>query len=395
MGENLVIYSLMVCMLCFGTLNTISGKAMDLIVYRGHAFNHPYFQTAGMFLGETLCLFFYLIYHRLSHSQQLKELSESQLFTKEGCIPKMGKLVFMISSFFDFLASSLMFLGLVLSAPSVYQMLRGFINVVVAIYTVVFLRFKLFRHQIVGIFLVFTGVSIVGLASILYQAQSAQNPYIGIIMILIAQFCAGGVFISEQLFFQHINLHPLQAVGIEGVSGFMYCALMLPILNLIPCENPYFCNGGYVENNIEAFKQMESWEISLLMLCFLLSIALFNFTGISITKKTGALARSTVDTSRTLLIWIISILLGWEVFNWVQLVGFIVMVIGTLMFNEILRISWFGMKESIVQRHIYMKNRIGSLFDEDKDDLLGFTPGAIYHYTYFKEVRTKRSIDLG
>ena len=38
-----------------------------------------------------------------------------------------------------------------------------------------------------------------------------------------------------------------------------------------------------------------------------------------------------------------------------------------------------------------MKNRVGSRFDSDKDDLLGFNPGAIYHYTHFKEVGRKRS----
>lgn len=40
---------------------------------------------------------------------------------------------------------------------------------------------------------------------------------------------------------------------------------------------------------------------------------------------------------RTLFIWIVSLLLGWESFSWVQVVGFVIMVTGTFYFNGVLR----------------------------------------------------------
>ena len=61
------------------------------------------------------------------------------------------------------------------------------------------------------------------------------------------------------------------------------------------------------------------------------------------------------------------------------------------MYNDIFKVPWFGLNDAIEQRHIYMKNRVGIRFDSDKDDLLGFSPGAIYHYTHFKEVGRRRS----
>lgn len=42
------------------------------------------------------------------------------------------------------------------------------------------------------------------------------------------------------------------------------------------------------------------------------SIALFNYFGLSVTRHVSATARSIVDTCRTLVIWIISLGLGWE-----------------------------------------------------------------------------------
>ena len=47
-----------------------------------------------------------------------------------------------------------------------------------------------------------------------------------------------------------------------------------------------------------------------------------------------------MDSTRTLTIWAISLLLGWEEFNWLQAVGFVLLVSGTLIFNEIVIIPW-------------------------------------------------------
>ena len=45
------------------------------------------------------------------------------------------------------------------------------------------------------------------------------------------------------------------------------------------------------------------------------SISCFNATGVAITKYASAAQRSTVDTCRTLLIWVISLMLKQETFD--------------------------------------------------------------------------------
>ena len=389
MAENkVVLYIFMGLMLILGTANTLIGKLMDLSKGNGHLFNHPYFQTAMMFAGELFCLGFYYLYIKCSKEANaefntpLQGKKLNRTFRE-----KMGKFVFAIPSFFDFCASTLMFVGLVLSAPSVYQMMRGFIMVVVALYSVFFLKIKLFKHQIVGVALAFCGVALVGVASILFAASSAKNPVLGVIIIVVAQFFAGGVFVTEQLFLEDINVHPLQAVGIEGFSGLCYYLLVLPIFNIIPCDNPDFCSGGYVENSIEAFSQIaDSTVIALCFVGFMISISLFNFTGVTVTRKAGALARSTIDTSRTLLIWFFSIFIGWEQFIGMQLAGFFLLVLGTLIYNEIIKIPWFGMKESIEEKHKYMKMRNEAKHKEvaDENEYMGYSPGAVYDSTHYK-----------
>jgi hypothetical protein len=70
----------------------------------------------------------------------------------------------------------------------------------------------------------------------------------------------------------------------------------------------------------------------------IVSIGCFNATGVAITKYASAAQRSTVDTCRTLLIWVISLMLKWEKFYWQELIGFFLLVSGTLVYNEIVQL---------------------------------------------------------
>ena len=73
------------------------------------------------------------------------------------------------------------------------------------------------------------------------------------------------------------------------------------------------------------------------------SIAFFNVCGITTTKVASAAQRATIDTSRTLIIWIMSCLLGLETFHWEAIFGFIFLVFGTLTYNEIIVLPFLGL----------------------------------------------------
>jgi len=56
-----------------------------------------------------------------------------------------------------------------------------------------------------------------------------------------------------------------------------------------------------------------------------------------VTRTVSATSRSTIDTCRTLFIWIASLFLGWETFKWLQVLGFAMLVYGTFLFNGLVR----------------------------------------------------------
>ena len=142
-------------------------------------------------------------------------------------------------------------------------------------------------------------------------------------------------------------------VGWEGFFGFFYYCITLPILQYIPCTPSVggdFCVFGVIEDTAIAFQQMGNNGV-VLGCCIgtIFTIAFFNYFGVATTKYASAPQRSTVDTSRTVLIWIFFLTVpikgAEEKFKWLQLIGFILLIFGTLVYNEILVIPFLGFNQ--------------------------------------------------
>jgi hypothetical protein len=66
------------------------------------------------------------------------------------------------------------------------------------------------------------------------------------------------------------------------------------------------------------------------------SIAFFNFAGISVTKEMSATTRMVLDSSRTIIIWLFSIIFKWQKFQALQLLGFVFLISGMFIYNNII-----------------------------------------------------------
>lgn len=127
-------------------------------------------------------------------------------------------------------------------------------------------------------------------------------------------------------------------MGLEGIFGLCTTAALMPILFVLFGRTASGAGGnsGFFDLPLgfsQTFASSAIWGTSL---CICLSIALFNFSGLAVTKNVSATARSLIDTSRTVGIWAVSLALGWESLAPLQVVGFSMLVYGTLLFNEVL-----------------------------------------------------------
>ena len=77
----------------------------------------------------------------------------------------VNPLLLAIPAAFDCCGSTIMFVGLTMCAASIYQMLRGFVVVVTAALAWMFLGQKQYAHKLIAIFLVISGVAVVGASS--------------------------------------------------------------------------------------------------------------------------------------------------------------------------------------------------------------------------------------
>ena len=97
-------------MLVSGTCNTLTCKAAMDVVSAGGAFDHPFLMAACMFSGETLCL----VLHEAGRLV-CRRRSSARVATH---VPKH---IFVLPALCDILGTSIMYVGLTMTAASVYQ----------------------------------------------------------------------------------------------------------------------------------------------------------------------------------------------------------------------------------------------------------------------------------
>lgn len=305
-----------------------------------------------MFVGEFLCLGVYgakkLYLKYYGKEEVIGSPGQAQAETLH-LKTNINPLLLAIPASFDCIASTLMNIALTMVVASVYQMLRGLIIVITAIMSVIFLRRKLYRHHWSSMSVIFIGVFMVGLAKFLDPENKGGETKIGgLALLVVAQLFAGCLLIVEEKLLGDYYLDPLKVVGLEGMWGIIFWCILLPILQQISCEPSQFCPYGKVEDTVRAYHDFGANGLLIaLSVCICLSIALFNSFGVSVTKNASAAQRSTIDTSRTVLIWIFFMTVPiygeyLEHFLTLQLFGFIFLVIGTLVFNEIVVLPFLG-----------------------------------------------------
>ncbi|KAL7269526.1 hypothetical protein RUND412_007810 [Rhizina undulata] len=370
-------------MLVTGVANTLLTKYQDMQCVRGcddpnpanrHAFEQPVLQTLQMFIGEMGCWLIVgcfslnkLYRDRLRKSAGYEPVGagdEPESLTDPAAKPLeqdddsrtliSGSRVLMLAvpACCDIAGTTLMNVGLLFVAASIYQMTRGALVLFVGLFSVLFLKRHLHLFQWLALFVVVLGVAIVGLAGALFKEPDhepikndsvtttelapAVRTIIGVLLIAGAQIFTATQFVVEEWILENYALEPLKVVGWEGLFGFVFTTFGMIVLHLAV--------GQYPEGQYGYFDVVEGWReittyraVVVSSLAIMVSIGGFNFFGISVTRSISATARSIIDTCRTLFIWMVSLGLGWESFKPLQIVGFALLVYGTFLFNEIVR----------------------------------------------------------
>jgi len=140
--HRLFIYALLLSMIASGALNTIVYKWQNSTeVAGGGLFYHPFMQATAMFLGEAICIILYL--GEKKRNQYDHELEKIEAVKNNLSVSNIKYFWLAIPASADFFTSTLQYIALNFLNPSVYQMLRGGVIVITAIFSVMFLKRKL------------------------------------------------------------------------------------------------------------------------------------------------------------------------------------------------------------------------------------------------------------
>lgn len=329
---------LAVVMVVTGSINTLSTKWADRSSAVGtdgkeRKFDHPFLQAVGMFIGEFSCLIVYFLIPLVTGRRRQTE--------EEGGSRKFNPLIFLPAAMCDMCGTSIMYIGLNLTYASSFQMLRGAVIIFTALLSVAFLGRVIKKHMWVGMFTVIVGLILVGLADIVFGSHDNKTDTNGIIagdlLIIMAQIIVSVQMVYEERVINRRNIHPLAAVGWEGFWGAIVLGLLLIPFYYIKAGQFSHTAENRLENVPDAFKQMGNNPVIVAATVGnILSIAFFNFAGISVTKELSATTRMVLDSVRTLVIWAVTLGLKWQDFQGLQVVGFVLLILGMMLYNDII-----------------------------------------------------------
>ncbi|KAL7917422.1 hypothetical protein ACQKWADRAFT_306829 [Trichoderma austrokoningii] len=373
---------LVAMMLLTGVCNTLVTKYQDKQCVRNcddenpaHRmyFNQPVIQTAQMFVGEMGCWLVVALaaaYRRFTSKPSPAEngyqaIGASQPNGVDDEAPKDDQpsvlrgyriMLLALPAICDICGTTLMNIGLLLVAASIYQMTRGALVLFVGLFSVVFLRRTLHLFQWISLVGVVLGVAVVGLAGAIWpdvkanivsrglsvitgspnELSDVAKAVIGVTLIAGAQIFTATQFVLEEWMLERSPIDPLVVVGWEGIFGFVVTAVVMLVLHLAVGRTDAGRYGYF--DAIEGLRQMCNDKALLISsVIIMISIGGFNFFGLSVTRTVSATSRSTIDTCRTLFIWVVSLGLRWESFKWLQIVGFALLVYSTFLFNGIVQ----------------------------------------------------------
>eukprot|EP01105_Mastigella_eilhardi_P006766 TRINITY_DN18307_c0_g1_i1.p1 TRINITY_DN18307_c0_g1~~TRINITY_DN18307_c0_g1_i1.p1 ORF type:complete len:440 (+),score=143.87 TRINITY_DN18307_c0_g1_i1:84-1403(+) len=315
--------------------------------------------------------------------------------TKKPPMPKWKQyIVCFVPAMCDLSATAAMNIGLVWISASVWQMLRGSMVVFSALFSWLFLKKKLYVYHWLGVGIVVFALCVVAFSSLMpvcetcksssssfssmmffnessssssgssssesssssetssFSSSSTGSEEVtmteeisGILLVVFAQVIQASQIVIEQHLLENVDLNPILIVGLEGFWGGIACSGVLFIVYWIPADPPIS------EDTIDSFQMIfNDWSLALTICAYAAAILCYNMFGMLVTKVTGAVIRTILEGMRTLCIWVCDLFIyyvignpdfgeKWTEWSYLQMCGFLFLLLGMLVYNGIIRID--------------------------------------------------------
>ena len=266
------------------------------------------------------------------------------------------------------------------------SMLSGSQILFTALLSFFFLKKKIWAYQIVAIFCAIISLVLIGVAELgtgdSVSGTTGQRA-IGIVLVIVG-FLIQSI---QNVFLEKIleGLEPLEIVGLQGIWGIIIVlGLCVPIAYHIPGSE--YRSGvdkdGHALTSFESivdtfYRLNESSRVSAIYWCYLFILFFFNIGVIAVINYTTALNYTIVSSVKSLLVWIILLIVGaivgeegragdyeyaeiWTVWCVAKVFGFLMNIVATIINNRFVELPCLPYPE--------VEEKLDEQNEEDKDD---------------------------
>ena len=294
-------------------------------------FSRPYFVATILFGSVILSLIPYL--YKLSKTP------------KTVSAPKPSDLVRMgVPGLSDAVAQILTQLGTIRIPVSLVMVLKGSRVVFSAILSIFMLRRKLYPYHWASVFLCLVGLTLTSISQLINDLHGKGSIAIGITMILAAEAFRSVRIVSEEQYIKKYHYNEFLMIGVEGVYGFVVALSALLIVNALPGSD-----FGSVENLDNTNRMIASSTVIIVILSLLpIWVNGMYLSGVFVTKYLSAVYNALATVLTAVVVWLYEIIIFYSVGNgygqpwtsssYMQLGGFMLILVSTLMYDKTLKI---------------------------------------------------------
>ena len=342
-----------------GTIESISFKIQSSI----YGFKHPMFQTFLMFTGEYLNLLLFnfpLLLSANSRRAHFKQIRSDSL--SKGKTTHFTKLVAAIPSAIDAISSGFSIAAYLLMPASIHDMLQSGQIIVTSIFGKIINKRDILRHHQAAITLSTIGFLFVAIAGYSIEQNqgdpsgknSNQNRFVLGLLFSISSLIIGGILPNiEEKIMAVRTLPSTRMIGLEGLFGLIWMFCVINIFSFIPCSNGDICNSrGYIEDWVSALSDMfADGHVLMLSVAIVLALFVYNMCNMYMIYATSAVFKTFWSGMKNLCVWMACLAIGLEKYQYpafyLQLVGFIFSVIGLMVYNGVIVITWLNLDRDL------------------------------------------------
>lgn len=215
-----------------------------------------------------------------------------------------------------------------------------------------FFKFKLHRHHYFGLILIFIGIIFM---SFKYFIESFN---VCILLLIVSNCLYSLMEIIEKwlMDIQYVSVYKL--IFIEGTYGTIIMVIVILISNTV-------CNSNIISSIGKLFSTDYTYYIQ--MLLYILATLGYNVFIDLINKTSGPTHRVVSDTLTSIIRLILSFIVQQNKYVFLAIIGDILIVLGSIIFNEIIIIYICNLEESTKEEIIKREREETTMHEEDNN----------------------------